>query len=110
MGIGFHKIKEKFFLEGYFNAPLCYQHCFNEELVFLGNLTGTVLSWSTISWILINVTKKENIPANIFCITPNKETFFIFPELRSPKQGEGLCSSFGTVLSTLKYEYHGIML
>jgi hypothetical protein len=69
-----------------------------EELRFSGNLAGTVLSWSNISWTLSNVTKGENISEMIFCKTPSKRNVFIFSELRTPKQGENLCASYGTQL------------
>jgi hypothetical protein len=65
-------------------------------LIFSGSITGTVLSWSDDSWIISNVTKKENIPENMFCKIPSRKNFFIFPEMRTPMQGESLCASYGT--------------
>jgi hypothetical protein len=45
-----------------------------------------------------SVSRKEYESANIFCETPNKNKFFIFPEMRTKKQAETHCTTFGKLI------------
>jgi hypothetical protein len=70
-------------------------HILHRAFVISGIPRGSILSWENTNWAMSRISRKEYASASIFCRTPSRKNFFIFPEMRTKKQAEAHCTTFG---------------